>query len=157
MKRPESKLAAGWWDYTTLDAEILEAAARLEEKDLRQLARPGFAVEFFDTVEEFYAAEALDQQDARQGVPGAMVPGQVQPATRLGRARAALNRLVGMRGAPAEDAAPVVDQGRVEQMLGDQPNPFSDTNLTGATTPMDRLPPEPPIAPRPMGPEYPPS
>ncbi len=29
MPRRNSKLAPGWWDYTTLDKEILEDAARL--------------------------------------------------------------------------------------------------------------------------------
>ena len=44
MKRPISKLAEGWWDYTTLDPELLEDAARLTAKDLEQLSRPGFQV-----------------------------------------------------------------------------------------------------------------
>ena len=60
MPRPLSKLAPAWWDYTTLDKEILDDAARLKPKDLLQLSRPGFTVKFYDTVEEFYAAEALE-------------------------------------------------------------------------------------------------
>jgi glucosamine-6-phosphate deaminase len=60
MARPLSKLAPAWWDYTTLEKDILEDAARLKPKDLLQLARPGFAVKIYDTVEEFYAAEALE-------------------------------------------------------------------------------------------------
>ena len=55
-----SKIAVDWWDYTTLDEEILNDAARLTEKDIRQLARPGFAVKFYDTLESFYLAEALE-------------------------------------------------------------------------------------------------
>jgi glucosamine-6-phosphate deaminase len=55
-----SKLAPGWWDYTTLDRDILDDAARLKPKDLPHLARPGFAVKIYDTVEEFYTAEALE-------------------------------------------------------------------------------------------------
>ncbi|MBN1298510.1 MAG: glucosamine-6-phosphate isomerase [Actinobacteria bacterium] len=58
--RNESKIAAGWWDYTTLDNEILNAAARLSEKDIIQLSRPGFTVNFYDTLESFYLAEALE-------------------------------------------------------------------------------------------------
>jgi glucosamine-6-phosphate deaminase len=60
MSRPLSKLAPDWWDYTTLDPEILRDAARLTAKDLQQLSRPGFTVHFYDTVEEFYTAEALE-------------------------------------------------------------------------------------------------
>ncbi len=60
MARAISKLAPGWWDYTTLDSEILNDAAKLTAQDLAQLSRPGFTVSIFDTVEEFYAAEALE-------------------------------------------------------------------------------------------------
>ena len=70
MTRPISKVAPGWWDYTTLDVEILNDAARLDEKDLAQLARPGFQVSFYDTLEEFYLAEALEYIHAwRQAKP----------------------------------------------------------------------------------------
>lgn len=55
-----SKIAPDWWDYTTLDREILDDAARLSADDLLKLARPGFAVKFYDTVEDFYLAEALE-------------------------------------------------------------------------------------------------
>lgn len=58
--RNESKIAAGWWDYTTLDEEILASAAGLSEKDIIQLSRPGFTMKFYDTLESFYLAEALE-------------------------------------------------------------------------------------------------
>ncbi|HKD35175.1 MAG TPA: hypothetical protein VKB78_00200, partial [Pirellulales bacterium] len=58
--RPESIVAPGWWDYTTLDRTILDDAARLSADDLLGLARDGFAVKFYDTVEDFYLAEALE-------------------------------------------------------------------------------------------------
>ncbi len=64
MPRPISKVAPDWWDYTTLEADILNDAARLSERDLRQLARPGFAVHFYETLEEFYLAEALEYVEA---------------------------------------------------------------------------------------------
>ena len=64
--RPQSKVAPGWWDYTTLDHEILEDAARLEADDLLGLSRPGFAVHFYDTLEDFYLAEALEYVTAWQ-------------------------------------------------------------------------------------------
>ena len=66
MARAISKLAPGWWDYTTLDSEILNDAAALTAKDLEQLSRPGFKVCIYDTVEEFYAAEALEYIEAWQ-------------------------------------------------------------------------------------------
>jgi glucosamine-6-phosphate deaminase len=43
-----------------LDRAILDDAARLTAEDLLQLARPGFAVKFYDTLEDFYLAEALE-------------------------------------------------------------------------------------------------
>ena len=58
--RAISKVAPDWWDYTTLDREILDDAARLAADDLRQLSRPGFTVRFYDTLEDFYLAEALE-------------------------------------------------------------------------------------------------
>jgi len=66
MSRSISKVAPGWWDYTTLDPAILNDAARLTEKDLRQLGRPGFKVVMYDTLEEFYLAEALEYITAWQ-------------------------------------------------------------------------------------------
>jgi len=66
MPRPISKLAEGWWDYTTLEPEILNDAAKLTVKDLEQLKRPGFAVKFYDTAQEFYAAQALEYIKAWQ-------------------------------------------------------------------------------------------
>ena len=62
--RPMSRVAPGWWDYTTLDRELLDDAARLTAEDLPGLARDGFAVAIYDTVEEFYLAEALEYIDA---------------------------------------------------------------------------------------------
>ncbi len=58
--RRESKVAPGWWDYTTLDDELLNDAARLQAEDLAGLSRPGFTVRIYDTIESFYLAEALE-------------------------------------------------------------------------------------------------
>jgi len=60
MTRTISKVAPAWWDYTTLDTEILDDAARLPADDLLGLSREGFTVKFYDTIEEFYLAEALE-------------------------------------------------------------------------------------------------
>ena len=57
--RPLSKVAAEWWDYTTLDRAILDDAARLSAEDLLGLARPGFKVQFYETLEDFYLAEEV--------------------------------------------------------------------------------------------------
>jgi glucosamine-6-phosphate deaminase len=86
MARPTSKVAPGWWDYTTLDPEILRDATRLEEKDVAQLARPGFQVSFYDTLEEFYLAEALEYIYAwRQATPEvpAGICGPIGPTEQL--------------------------------------------------------------------------
>lgn len=66
MNRPFSKVAPDWWDYTTLDPEILSDAARLTPRTLKGLARPGFAIHFYDTLEDFYVAEALEYITAWQ-------------------------------------------------------------------------------------------
>lgn len=60
MTRPISKVAPEWWDYTTLEPEILKDAARISETGLAQLARPGFQISFYDSLEDFYVAEALE-------------------------------------------------------------------------------------------------
>lgn len=60
MARKLSMLAPGWWDFTTLDEKILSDAAKLKPEDLLQLSRPGFSVVFYDTIEDFYLAEALE-------------------------------------------------------------------------------------------------
>jgi glucosamine-6-phosphate deaminase len=60
MPRKLSHIAPDWWDYTTLESDLINDAARLTERDLRQLSRPGFKVVFYDTLEDFYLAEALE-------------------------------------------------------------------------------------------------
>ncbi|MCK4400889.1 glucosamine-6-phosphate isomerase [bacterium] len=64
MARKISMLAPDWWDYTTLDDEILNDAAELTAEDLQAMSREGFQVKFYDTVEDFYLAEALEYIDA---------------------------------------------------------------------------------------------
>src|ERR687890_172582 len=66
MPRKLSSIAPDWWDYTTLDNDLIADAARLTPKDMLQLARPGFRVVFYDTLEEFYLAEALEYIHAWQ-------------------------------------------------------------------------------------------
>ena len=70
MPRPLSKIAPDWWDYTTLDPKILADAARLTPNDMLAMSRKGFRVVFYDTLEEFYLAEALEYVTAwRQSTP----------------------------------------------------------------------------------------
>src|ERR1043165_2204878 len=64
MPRRISSIAPDWWDYTTLEDDVLQSAARLSADDLLKLSRPGFRVVFFDTLEEFYLAEALEYINA---------------------------------------------------------------------------------------------
>ena len=61
-----SKISRDWWDYTTLDRKILDAAAKLTLDDLPKLQRKGFKINIFDTLQEFYAAEALEYVKAFQ-------------------------------------------------------------------------------------------
>jgi glucosamine-6-phosphate deaminase len=60
MPRKISSIAPGWWDYTTLDDDIIKDAARLTPEKMQKLSRPGFKVVMYDTLEDFYLAEALE-------------------------------------------------------------------------------------------------
>ena len=81
-----SKIATQWWDYTTLDEEILKDAAKLTVKDVEQLSRPGFTVKFYDTRESFYLAEALEYihawKQATDSEPAGIV-GPIGPTEQL--------------------------------------------------------------------------
>jgi len=70
MPRKLSAIAPDWWDYTTLDPEIIADAAKLTPEKLSRLSRPGFQVRLYDTLEDFYLAEALEYIEAwRQATP----------------------------------------------------------------------------------------
>ncbi len=66
MSRPLSVVAPEWWDYTTLDKELVAEAARLTPDDMLALSRPGFEVVFYETLESLYLAEALEYIEAWQ-------------------------------------------------------------------------------------------
>ncbi len=92
MARKLSILAPDWWDFTTLDDKLLNDAAKLTEKDISELNRPGFKVVFYETLEDFYLAEALEyinswrQATANQpaGICGPIGPTEQLPlVTRL--------------------------------------------------------------------------
>jgi glucosamine-6-phosphate deaminase len=84
--RKRSCVAPDWWDYTTLDESLVRDASRLTVKDLEQLSRPGFTVVMYDTIEEFYLAEALEYIEAwRQSTPDqpAGICGPIGPTEQL--------------------------------------------------------------------------
>jgi len=86
MARKTSILAPQWWDYTTLDDEILNDAARLTVEDFPVLSRKGFKIVFYDTLEDFYLAEALEYINAwRQGTADkpAGICGPIGPTEQL--------------------------------------------------------------------------
>ena len=66
MARKISMLAAQWWDFTTLDDQILNDAAKLTAEDMAGLGREGFKIVFYDSLEDFYLAEALEYITAWQ-------------------------------------------------------------------------------------------
>lgn len=70
MPRKHSSIAPDWWDYTTLDDALVKEAASLTPERILALSRPGFRVVFYDTLEEFYLAEALEYVEAwRESTP----------------------------------------------------------------------------------------
>jgi len=70
MPRKLSAISPDWWDYTTLDDDIIRAAAALTPGKMLQLSRPGFKVVMYDTLEDFYLAEALEYITAwKQSTP----------------------------------------------------------------------------------------
>jgi glucosamine-6-phosphate deaminase len=86
MARKLSMLAPNWWDYTTLDDEILNDAAKLTPDDMLELSREGFKVVFYDTLEDFYLAEALEYTAAwKQATPDnpAGICGPIGPTEQL--------------------------------------------------------------------------
>ncbi len=58
--RRQSCVAPEWWDYTTIHPDLVAEAAALTPPQMLRLSRPGFRVNFFDTLEDFYLAEALE-------------------------------------------------------------------------------------------------
>lgn len=86
MSRKRSILAPDWWDFTTLNDELLDEAARLTPDDMLALSRDGFRVVFYDTLEDFYLAEALEYitawKQATEDDPGG-VCGPIGPTEQL--------------------------------------------------------------------------
>ena len=103
MARKISSISPDWWDYTTLDDDILRRAASLTPAQILQLARPGFRVVFYDTLEDFYLAEALEYISAwKQSTPDnpAGICGPIGPTEQL----PLVARLVNELGIPLHSA-----------------------------------------------------
>ncbi|MBT3276178.1 MAG: glucosamine-6-phosphate isomerase [Spirochaetales bacterium] len=87
MVRAQSKVAEGWWDYTPLDKTILDDAAGLSAEAIPHLGREGFAIRMYDTLEDFYTAEALEyirswknsSADSPTGICGPIGPTEQLP------------------------------------------------------------------------------
>ncbi len=96
MPRKQSMLAPGWWDYTTLDDEILNDAAALTADDMLNLSNENFKVVFYDTLEDFYLAEALEYITAwKQATPDnpTGICGPIGPTEQLPLAARLVNEL----------------------------------------------------------------
>jgi glucosamine-6-phosphate deaminase len=86
MPRKLSSIAPDWWDYTTLEDDVLRDAARLKPEQMVGLSRTGFRVVMYDTLEDFYLAEALEYVHAwRQSTPDnpAGICGPIGPTEQL--------------------------------------------------------------------------
>ncbi len=84
--RKRSVVAPDWWDYTTINEDLVADTAKLTVKDMEQLSRPGFKVVMYDTIEEFYLAEALEYIEAwKQSTPDnpAGICGPIGPTEQL--------------------------------------------------------------------------
>jgi glucosamine-6-phosphate deaminase len=96
MARPLSRIAPQWWDFTTLDREIIDDAMKLTAEDLKGLSRPGFEVCVYDTLSEFYLAEALEYigawQEATPGDPVGIC-GPIGPVDQLPLVAALVNAM----------------------------------------------------------------
>lgn len=60
MNLRPSSISEDWWDYTCLPSDLVDEVARLTPRDLERLSRLGFRVVMYDSLEDFYLAEALE-------------------------------------------------------------------------------------------------
>jgi glucosamine-6-phosphate deaminase len=58
--RPYSIISPEWWDYTTLNKDLLEDVYKLTEKDILKFSRQGFEIKLYDNIESFYLSEAME-------------------------------------------------------------------------------------------------
>jgi len=62
--RNVSRISPDWWDYTTLPKGLLDEARCIEKRNIQKLKREGFDIVLYETLEEFYLAEALEYVEA---------------------------------------------------------------------------------------------
>ena len=131
MSRPLSKVAPDWWDYTTLDREILDDAARLTPEQMLGLGREGFKVVFYDALDEFYLAEAMEYIDAwRQSTADnpAGICGPIGPTEQLPLVARIVNSLgLSVREAHFWGMDEWVEDG--EPVAGDHPLSFARADM----------------------------
>ena len=95
--RAFSKISPEWWDYTTLDRSILDEAAKITIDTLKSFERPGFKINIYDTLQEFYCAEALEYINAwKQATPSkpAGICGPIGPTEQLPLVAQMVNEMV---------------------------------------------------------------
>jgi len=131
MARPLSRIAPQWWDFTTLDREIIDDAMSLTADDLAQLSRPGFEVRIYDTLPEFYLAEALEYINAwKQSTPDNPVGicGPIGPVDQLPLVASLVNALgLSLRSAHFWGMDEWVIDGKVVAV--DHPLSFATTDM----------------------------
>ena len=133
MSRPISKVAPDWWDYTTLDEQILSDAARMTAEDILASSRDGFTVIGYDSLEEFYLAEALEYIEAwKQSTPDnpAGICGPIGPTEQLplvGRLVSAMGLDLAAAGAHFWGMDEWIEDGR--PVASDHPLSFARTDM----------------------------
>jgi glucosamine-6-phosphate deaminase len=128
--RKLSSVAPEWWDYTTLDDNLLRDVGALKVTDIAQLERKGFRVMFYDTLAEFYLAEALEYIEAwSQSLPGKPVGicGPVGPTEQLPLVARIVNAL-GLNLAKKEAHFWGMDEWRLNGKEVDSEHPLSFAN-----------------------------
>ena len=60
MPYKKGKISSQWWDYTSIDDELLDEIGALSFEDVLGLARSGFKIKIFENLQEFYSAQALE-------------------------------------------------------------------------------------------------
>lgn len=60
MLYKKGKISPQWWDYTSLDDELLDEIGALSFEDILALSRNGFKIKIYENLQEFYTAQALE-------------------------------------------------------------------------------------------------
>lgn len=60
MPYKKGKISSQWWDYTSLENELLDDVGSLSFEDVLGLSRVGFKIKVYENLQEFYSAQALE-------------------------------------------------------------------------------------------------